>query len=186
LRLAFIIATPLILCACWFAVAAGAEDGIPTTSISARPTNCVPVNLQGGEDYLVGGSGRECVDGGSGANTIFTDGGADWINGKDGSDPIDAGDGNDSVWGGKEGDSMHGGGGDDYMYAGCPGGCDQSVATFFNQFFGEGGNDIIGARNNVQNDEVHCGPGYDVVYLDTKATSTPDTADSSCEDVRRG
>ena len=181
----------LIVGAATFAGGARTEDGIPDTPISARPApgQCVEIDLDGQEDYLIGLSARECVDGGQGSNQIETDGNRDWINGKDGSDPIIGGDGQDTIFGGKSGDSLEGGTGDDYIYAGCPGGCDQTGVTIRNIAYGQDGDDTIGLRNNIGADEAHCGTGFDLVYLDTKSVKLGglyDTADGSCEDVRRG
>lgn len=162
-----------------YTAVAHAEDGAPS---EPYPTSCILVNLDSGEDYSSGSFDQapQCVDGGSGSNNIWTFGGRDWVNGKGGTDPIHGGDAQDILYGGNEGDNIEGDAGNDFIYAGCPGGCDQSGAQFFNLIHGGDGNDIIGARNNVGNDVLYGGSGFDTCYVDRNDET------HSCEDKRIG
>lgn len=167
------------------------EDGIDP---SPKPVACFQVDLDSGENYTSPVPERnECIDGGSGSNEIHALGGVDWVNAKGGSDPIYLGDLGDVGYGGNEGDAIHGEDGPDHLYAGCPNGCDggQGGGQFVNVLYGEAGNDYLAMRNNVGGDIAHCGNGgSDVAYLDSKSVTDFgglfDTADASCEDVRRG
>ena len=162
-RLAFIIATPLTLCALWFAAAVGAEDGDPTPL--SKPTPCNYQTLFLNENY--GGSNQnDCVTGGSGQNAIGLYGGTDWADGRGGSDSIYGGDQQDVIYGGKEGDHLEGEGGNDFLRAGCPGGCDQSNPAHFGEMLGGSGNDTLAACNNVK-DVLKGGAGdFDTAYVD--------------------
>jgi len=168
--------------------AAASDDGIDP---SPKPQNCVNYNISGADDWSAPlENGRECVEGGSGNNALATKGNLDYIDGNGGSDSLYGGDDQDVVYGGKEGDYIEGNGGDDNLYAGCPGGCDVSGRVHFDVLYGQGGDDRLAMRNNEPDDQAHCGNGNDVAYLDPKSITDSqgnyDTADGSCEDVRRG
>lgn len=144
-----------------------AEDGNPV--FVQKPSGCVTVNLNGGEDYFASAQSQsECVYGSTGINEIWTFGGADWISGGDSTDPEHGGDGQDQMYGGKEGDNMDGEAGNDYLWAGCPGGCDQTGGNnYINLLKGGDGNDQLAACNNVPNDRLQGGQGgYDTGYGD--------------------
>lgn len=146
-----------------------ASDGVPASRVAAKTAVCTASNtffLTKGQDFNAPLKGTQCVVGGKGSNSIFTHDGPDWVNGKNGTDPIYLGAGQDIAYGGKEGDHIEGAGGDDTLLAGCPGGCDQSGARYLNLLKGGSGNDILGADNNVGNDKLKGGPGFDRCYGD--------------------
>src|SRR6185369_8616209 len=90
----------------------------------------------------------------------------DWADGKGGSDSIYGGDTQDILFGGKEGDHIEGQEGNDTIRAGCPGGCDQTGQSHFNELMGNAGNDTIAACNNVK-DVVNGGGDSDTAYVDS-------------------
>ena len=171
-----------------FVAIAQADDGIDPTP---KPQGCVNYTISGGNNWTAPlENGKECVEGGSGNNAISTRGNLDYIDGNGGSDSLYGGDDQDVLYGGQEGDYIEGNAGDDVVYAGCPGGCNVSGRAHFDALYGGSGDDRLAMRNNEPNDEAHCGTGNDVVYLDSKSITDGaghyDTADGSCEDVRRG
>lgn len=140
------------------------EDGAPIVS---KPSGCLDVDLDGGEDYFTSAVNQsECVTGGTGQNLIYTFGGNDWANGNGEVDEVHGGDQQDTIFGGKEGDRIFGEGGNDYLRAGCPSGCSISGQTFADLIEGADGSDNIGACNDFRT-VVHGGQGdTDVGYVD--------------------
>lgn len=147
-----------------FVPSALAEDGAPVTS---KPTGCVEITLNGGEDYFASALDQnECVTGDWGQNYVSTFGGRDWFTGKGETDEFHGGNDQDIAYGGVEGDRLFGEGGNDFLYAGCPNGCDQSDNVYADLIEGASGDDTIGACNNFRTVIRGGQGGYDVGYVD--------------------
>ena len=80
----------------------------------------VGVNIIGlsGDDFLIGGQGKDCIDAGDGNDWIFSREGDDILIGGDGKDGLFAGPGNDWLRGGDQSDTLFGDDGDDMLFGG--------------------------------------------------------------------
>jgi Ca2+-binding RTX toxin-like protein len=91
-----------------------------------------------GADTIDGRAGNDSVVGGNGDDVLSGGADNDTVDGGNGADLMDGGNGADSMLGGSGSDTMTGGAGNDYML----GGTDPS-GTFFDEVYGQGGNDTI-------------------------------------------
>jgi Ca2+-binding RTX toxin-like protein len=107
-----------------------------------------PLNLGGGDDWVIGGDGVNNISAGGGSDVVFAQGGNDTVNGGSGGDVLDGGVGNDTV----NGDS-----GDDYL-----------VGDIGNDALNGGENDDI-LDGGLGNDILAGGNGVDTASY---ATST--------------
>lgn len=82
---------------------------------------------KGGDDILIGSSGREVLEGGSGDDSLSGRAGNDYLEGGlgnddlyggSGDDDLRGGEGNDHLWGGNGADYLQGGDGNDYINGG--------------------------------------------------------------------
>lgn len=131
-----------------------------------------------GDDVVDGGEGSDCLQGedgldwlkgGPGGDRLEGGPDADLLDGKEGEDTVDGGAGSDFVVGGGGRDHLTGGGGDDIL----------SDGLGRNEYDAGGGDDIVSARQSVP-EQVRCGPGEDVAYLDVRDRP------SGCEHVVQG
>ncbi len=141
----------------------------------------VPIHGQGGNDIIIGGSGKDVLegDGGNdlifgwrGADTIYGGIGDDILYGDDmgfndiaGDDIIDGGAGNDILYGGGRSDVMTGGADNDILY-GQAGGDNMSGGSGDDQLYGDDANTASNDTLNgdAGNDQLYGGAGDDEVY----------------------
>ena len=117
----------------------------------------------GGDDTLVGGSGRNVLDGGAGNDSLT---GGDWIDtlsGGDGNDTITGNGGRDMINGGRDGDIIDAGAGDDTVFGGdgddtITGGAGTDII-----FAGAGNDSLTGGANK---DWLFGGSGTDTLTAD--------------------
>jgi Ca2+-binding RTX toxin-like protein len=108
------------------------------------------VRSNGGDDTIVGGSGRDSLIGGDGDDIISGGGGNDTIYGGNGNDIINGNSGNDRIYGGAGNDTLIGGPGRDHLY-------------------GEAGDDYFSTRDN-KIDTLYGGDGNDSAKIDNTST----------------
>lgn len=70
----------------------------------------------GGNDVVLGSTGRDTIDGGIGNDTLFGNDGDDRLSGASGNDVLYGESGNDRLYAGTGSDSMFGGAGNDRLY----------------------------------------------------------------------
>jgi hypothetical protein len=106
----------------------------------------------GGNDTLIGNSGKDLLDGGANDDYIYGNSGADKLIGGSGVDRIYGGWGNDNIVGGSDGDYLYGEGDNDYIYG----------ESGHDTLDGGSGNDhLYGGTNN---DRLLGGSGVDKLY----------------------
>ncbi len=118
------------------------------------------LELGAGNDHGTGGSGNDTINGGFGNDKILANAGADVISG---------GDGNDDLWALARVDAETDG------------------STTVDRVDGGAGNDRIHTRDG-EADQITCGDGKDIAWLDTVDVITDATAENpngSCDVVQR-
>jgi RTX calcium-binding nonapeptide repeat (4 copies) len=113
-------------------------------------------------DTFEGTQGNDRIVGTDSLDRIFGNAGNDDLFGRGGNDRIFGQSGNDTIVGGDGEDYLDGGPGDDTIYTG-----------------------TLTLGDKVA-DEVRCGNGYDVVYLDGKDHASHTETGDSCEETRNG
>ena len=112
-----------------------------------------------GDDLLIGTSDPDTIYGRRGDDRIYGRGGGDTLRGNRGGDRIFGESGADTLYGGRGRDTLVGGPGED-------------------MFFGGRGADVIRASGDGSVDEVNCGVGDDVAFVDAT-----DVVNADCETV---
>lgn len=115
-----------------------------------------------GPDTLKGTNGGDRLNGRGGSDTLRGLGGRDRLSGAGGIDSLFGGAGRDKLRGGKGDDYFEGGPGTDKLRGG-PGRNGYAMIDGVRQE--SPGNDVVNARNGVA-DEIHCGAGFDKVFVD--------------------
>ena len=124
----------------------------------------------GGTDRFVLFGGDDCATGGADHDELHLGPGNDGGRGGGGADEISGGPGDDILLAGLGADDVDGGEGDDHIR-------DERGDADHDVLVGGPGHDVIRAAN-AAGDEVDCGPGWDVVIVDSADTL------SGCDDVR--
>ncbi|KAA0972319.1 hypothetical protein FPY71_04265 [Aureimonas fodinaquatilis] len=123
---------------------------------------------EAGNDTIWGGSGNDSITGGSGEDALYGQDGDDCIEagadnsvlaGGAGRDLLKGGLGNDILIGGEGSDVMRGGEGNDIIFD------DARSRNAQNEFYGEGGNDILVAGDATLFDLFDGGAGNDILSL---------------------
>jgi CSLREA domain-containing protein len=126
------------------------------------------------EDNLKGGPGDDRANGDPDDDTVHGNGGRDDIRGQHGNDKVFGGAGNDRrVAGGTGDDDVNGGAGDDGLIKGDGGNDDIDPGSGNDFVHAGGGRDVIHAADGDV-DEIICGTGHDVAYVDSGDSVLPD------------
>jgi Ca2+-binding RTX toxin-like protein len=149
---ALVVALCVVLAFTLGAGAVVAAKAIKGKTIKGTPSGDVLKGTKRGE-RIYGRGGDDLIKGKKGRDRLF---------GNAGNDTIDGGKGKDKVRGGPGADVLAGGEGNDRIVGG-DGRNELNMADGVQQ--GSPGDDLIDARNG-QLDEIDCGAGDDVVYVD--------------------
>jgi len=134
-------------------------------NVTSSVPGSISLYVRGGRrrNRVYAGNGYAVLVGGPDADTLVTGPGGGELYGKGGNDRLvgngytymDGGPGDDVLIAGADGGELHGGDGNDRLVAG-------RVPT---DIFGGPGNNVIYARNGVE-DTIHCGGGHSIAYVD--------------------
>ncbi|GGN34354.1 Ca2+-binding RTX toxin-like protein [Actinoplanes campanulatus] len=160
--------------------------GAKYASIRLGSKNDILVNKSGlivyafgstGNDYFVGGAGKDYLHGGSGNDTIFGADGNDWLYGESGNDNVNGGDGADRLDDGSGNDRSNGGSGNDTLL--------ESAGK--DKLYGSAGDDHLSASGRTEADYFSGGDGTDVVdYFGAKKPVTADADGVGGDDGIKG
>jgi hypothetical protein len=136
---------------------------------------------ENGEDEVYGLGGDDRLDGGACDDKLYGGPGDDGY--MEETLLFSGGPGHDVLYGGPGRDRMYGDEGDDVLY-GDPGNDELSGSEGKDVLYGGDGDDTLGPGKDGQRDELHCGIGWDIVYVGYSADKI-DHADDSCEEKQR-
>ena len=140
-----------------------------------------------GNDTIYGGDSRDRLWGGDGDDTSYGQNGDDIMGGGPGNDKQYGGPGNDLIYAGRGVDETFGEDGNDVLWALARADVQGDNDTTGDTLHGGNGNDKFKTRDGEQ-DNIDCGPGFDIALLDFKdviVDATAQNPNGSCEVVNR-